>query len=163
VFCGNRLRSLRGCSGVILLYSVCTHMNWRTTEMHFEVPGSYCARAQPNHGRNAAANTSKQRNLNVFHSRLKRMRSMRRGVLRVNESSFTCYEFVRCELGQRLQETHLTARSRPAGARRGPANGGSFRFLGANDAGRIEPPVSRGGRQAPGQLDACPCASLGRR
>jgi transcriptional antiterminator RfaH len=42
--------------------------------------------------------------LEVFHPRLKLERATRRGVMRVVEPLFPCYLFVRCSLGERLDE-----------------------------------------------------------
>src|SRR5437870_7533529 len=63
----------------------------------------YCARTQPKHEHIAAASLIKNLRLEVFHPRLKMERATRRGVVRVIESLFPGYVFVRC-MDDRLDE-----------------------------------------------------------
>src|ERR1051326_2205493 len=63
----------------------------------------YCARTQPKHENIAAARLTRTFGLEVFHPRLRMERATRRGVVRVIESLFPCYVFVRC-LRERLDE-----------------------------------------------------------
>jgi transcriptional antiterminator RfaH len=62
----------------------------------------YCARTQPKHEHIAAANLQQRLGLEVFHPRLRLERATSRGPVRVIESLFPCYIFVRCQL-----KTHL--------------------------------------------------------
>jgi transcriptional antiterminator RfaH len=68
----------------------------------------YCARTKPKHEHIAAANVRKNLGLEVFHPRLRVERATRRGVVRVIEPLFPCYIFVRCELGDCLNEIRHT-------------------------------------------------------
>jgi transcription antitermination factor NusG len=61
-------------------------------------PAWYCARTKPKHEHIAAANVVKRLGLEVFHPRLRLERATRRGMVRVVESLFPCYIFVRCIL-----------------------------------------------------------------
>ncbi len=47
--------------------------------------------------------------MEVFHPRLRLERATRRGVVRVVEPLFPCYLFVRCSLGDRLDEIRYVA------------------------------------------------------
>lgn len=67
-------------------------------------PAWYCVRTQPKHEHIAAATLTRNLSLEVFHPRLKLERATRRGVVRVVEPLFPCYLFVRCSLGERLDE-----------------------------------------------------------
>jgi transcriptional antiterminator RfaH len=60
----------------------------------------YCARTKPKHEHIAAANVHRALGLEVFHPRLRLERATRRGIVRIVESLFPCYIFVRCSLGQ---------------------------------------------------------------
>jgi transcriptional antiterminator RfaH len=62
----------------------------------------YCARTKPKHEHIAAANVSRTLGVEVFHPRLRVERATRRGVVRMVESLFPCYIFVRCS-----QEGHF--------------------------------------------------------
>ena len=66
-------------------------------------PAWYCARTQPKHEHIAAASLMKNLGLEVFHPRLRMERATRRGAVRVIESLFPCYVFVRC-LSEALDE-----------------------------------------------------------
>jgi transcriptional antiterminator RfaH len=70
--------------------------------MKFESLAWYCARTKPKHEHIAAANVRKQLDLEVFHPRLRIERATQRGVVRVVESLFPCYIFVRCVLADSL-------------------------------------------------------------
>jgi len=59
-------------------------------------PAWYCARTQPKHEHIAAASLTKNLGLEVFHPRLRMERATCRGAVRVIESLFPCYVFVRC-------------------------------------------------------------------
>jgi transcriptional antiterminator RfaH len=59
-------------------------------------PAWYCARTKPKHEQIAAASLARQLGLEVFNPRLKMERATSRGVVRVVESLFPCYVFVRC-------------------------------------------------------------------
>jgi transcription antitermination factor NusG len=67
-------------------------------------PAWYCVRTQPKHEHIAAATLTRNLSLEVFHPRLKLERATRRGVVRVVEPLFPCYLFVRCSLGERLDD-----------------------------------------------------------
>src|SRR5438309_8963973 len=67
------------------------------------LPAWYCARTQPKHEHIAAAGLTRNLGLEVFHPRLRMERATRRGPVRVIESLFPCYVFVRC-LRERLDE-----------------------------------------------------------
>ena len=72
-------------------------------------PAWYCARTKPKHEHIAAANVTKNLDLEVFHPRLRMERATRRGVMRVVEPLFPCYIFIRCILENRLDEIrHVT-------------------------------------------------------
>lgn len=71
-------------------------------------PAWYCARTKPKHEHIAAANVRKNLGLEVFHPRLRMERATRRGVVRVIESLFPCYIFVRCVYGEELNEIRYT-------------------------------------------------------
>jgi transcriptional antiterminator RfaH len=64
----------------------------------------YCARTKPKHEHIAAANVSRHLGLEVFHPRLRVERATRRGAVRVIESLFPGYIFVRCEIDRSLNE-----------------------------------------------------------
>lgn len=64
----------------------------------------YCARTQPKHEHIAAANLVRKLGLEVFHPRLRMERATRRGPVRVIEPLFPCYIFVRCRLGEQLDQ-----------------------------------------------------------
>jgi Transcription antiterminator len=66
--------------------------------------GWYCVRTQPKHEHIAAATLTRNFGLEVFHPRLRLERATRRGVVRVVEPLFPCYVFVRCCLGELLDE-----------------------------------------------------------
>jgi transcriptional antiterminator RfaH len=77
--------------------------------MQISNPAWYCARTKPKHEHIAAANVSKYLGLEVFHPRLRMERATRRGVVRVVESLFPCYIFIRCILENRADEIrHVT-------------------------------------------------------
>jgi transcriptional antiterminator RfaH len=76
----------------------------RTLEMRAFGPVWYCARTKPKHEHVAAANLSRQLGLEVFHPRLRLERATCRGVVRVVEPVFPCYVFVRCVLGEHLDQ-----------------------------------------------------------
>src|SRR5437016_5611111 len=65
-------------------------------------PAWYCARTQPKHEHIAAGSLRARLGLEVFHPRLRLERATRRGVVRVIESLFPCYIFVRCQLAERV-------------------------------------------------------------
>ncbi len=79
-------------------------MNRLLTEVDVQSPAWYCARTQPKHEHIAAANLVIRLGLEVFNPRLRMERATRRGVKRVIEPLFPCYVFVRCELGERLDD-----------------------------------------------------------
>jgi len=64
----------------------------------------YCVRTQPKHEHIAAATLTRNVGLEVFHPRLRLERATRRGVVRMIEPLFPCYVFVRCCLGDLLDE-----------------------------------------------------------
>jgi len=68
----------------------------------------YCARTKQKQDHIAAANLRKNLGLEVFHPRLRVERSTRRGVVRSIEPLFPCYVFVRCVLGEKLNEIRYT-------------------------------------------------------
>jgi transcriptional antiterminator RfaH len=72
--------------------------------MQVDIPAWYCARTKPKHEHIAAANLRKNLGLEVFHPRLRLERSTQRGVVRVIESLFPCYIFVRCQVAERQDE-----------------------------------------------------------
>ena len=61
-------------------------------------------RTQPKHEHIAAATLTRNVGLEVFHPRLRLERATRRGVVRMIEPLFPCYVFVRCCLGELLDE-----------------------------------------------------------
>ncbi len=67
-------------------------------------PAWYCARTQPKHEHIAAASLSRQLGLEVFHPRMRLERATRRGAVRVIEPLFPCYIFVRCAIGEQLND-----------------------------------------------------------
>lgn len=79
-----------------------------TLKMQTNAPAWYCARTKPKHEHIAAANLRKHLKLEVFHPRLRVERATRRGVVRVIEPLFPCYLFVRCVIGERLDEIKYT-------------------------------------------------------
>jgi transcriptional antiterminator RfaH len=64
----------------------------------------YCVRTQPRHEHIAAATLTRNLGLEVFHPRLRLERATRRGVVRVVEPLFPCYLFVKCCLGESLDD-----------------------------------------------------------
>lgn len=70
-------------------------------------PAWYCIRTQPRHEHIAAATLKRQLALEVFHPRLRLERATRRGVVRIIEPLFPCYLFVRCFLGDRLDDVRF--------------------------------------------------------
>lgn len=66
--------------------------------------GWYCVRTHPKHEHIAAATLMRNLGLEVFHPRLRLERATRRGVVRMVEPLFPCYVFVRCCLGELLDE-----------------------------------------------------------
>jgi len=72
-------------------------------------PAWYCVRTQPKHEHIAAATLTQNLGLEVFHPRLRLERATRRGVVRVVEPLFPCYLFVRCSLGERLDEIRFVS------------------------------------------------------
>ena len=64
----------------------------------------YCVRTQPKHEHIAAAGLTRNLGLEVFNPRLRLERPTRRGVVRVVEPLFPCYLFVRCSLGEQLDD-----------------------------------------------------------
>jgi len=72
--------------------------------MHLASEAWYCARTKPKHEHLVAANLSRNHGLRVFHPRLRLERSTQRGVVRVVESLFPCYIFVRCDVEQKADD-----------------------------------------------------------
>src|SRR5947207_905815 len=72
--------------------------------MHNNGQAWYCARTKPKHEHLVAANLKRNLGLRVFHPRLKLERATRRGVVRVIESLFPCYIFVRCNVKESIDE-----------------------------------------------------------
>jgi transcriptional antiterminator RfaH len=72
--------------------------------MHSSTEAWYCARTKPKHEHLVAANLRRNLGLEVFHPRLKMERTTQRGVVRVVESLFPCYIFVRCVVEQKADE-----------------------------------------------------------
>lgn len=64
----------------------------------------YCARTKPKHEHLVAANLRRNLGLEVFHPRLRLERMTQRGVVRVVESLFPCYIFVRCDVEQKADD-----------------------------------------------------------
>jgi transcriptional antiterminator RfaH len=70
----------------------------------------YCVRTKPKHEHIAALNLARNLGLEVFNPRLRLERVTRRGVVvRVREALFPCYIFVRCSIGERLDEIRHTS------------------------------------------------------
>lgn len=77
--------------------------------MQNSIPQWYCARTKPKHEHIAAANIGKNLGLEVFYPRIRIERTGRRGVMRVVESVFPCYIFVRCLLEEHFDVIrHIT-------------------------------------------------------
>lgn len=72
------------------------------------VPAWYCARTKPKHEHIAAANVCKKLGLEIFLPRLRVERATRRGVVRGIEPLFPCYIFIRCLLGEKMDEIKHT-------------------------------------------------------
>jgi transcriptional antiterminator RfaH len=72
--------------------------------IHVEQPSWYCVRTKPKHEHIAAAGLMRHLGLEVFHPRMRLERSTRRGFVRVTESLFPCYIFVRCLIEERVDE-----------------------------------------------------------
>lgn len=68
----------------------------------------YCARTHPKHEHVAAASLRQNHGLEVFHPRLRMERATRRGPVRVIESLFPCYVFVRCQLDRDFNHIRYT-------------------------------------------------------
>jgi transcriptional antiterminator RfaH len=68
----------------------------------------YCARTQPKHEHIAAGNLRVRLGLEVFHPRLRLERATRRGPVRLVESLFPCYLFVRCRLSEQIDQIRYT-------------------------------------------------------
>jgi transcriptional antiterminator RfaH len=77
--------------------------------MSLEPPAWYCARTKPKHEHIAAANVRTRLSLEVFHPRLRMERATCRGVVRVVEPLFPGYIFVRCVIGERLNDIQRTS------------------------------------------------------
>jgi transcriptional antiterminator RfaH len=73
-------------------------------QMETETPAWYCARTKPKHERLSAEHLRKNLSLEVFHPRLRVERVTRRGVMRMLEPLFPGYVFVRCVLGDCLND-----------------------------------------------------------
>jgi transcriptional antiterminator RfaH len=76
--------------------------------MHNYESAWYCARTKPKHEHIAAANLQRNLGLEVFHPRLRMERNTQRGVVRVVESLFPCYVFVRCVLTESMESIRHT-------------------------------------------------------
>jgi transcriptional antiterminator RfaH len=76
--------------------------------MKLEVPiqnlAWYCARTKPKHEHIAAATLQRNLELETFLPRLRIERPTRYGAVRTIEPLFPCYLFVRCVIGERLDE-----------------------------------------------------------
>jgi transcriptional antiterminator RfaH len=72
--------------------------------MHMAAEAWYCARTKPKHEHLVAANLRRNLGLEVFHPRLRLERTTQRGVVRVVESLFPCYIFVRCDAEQKADD-----------------------------------------------------------
>ena len=70
------------------------------SHLNVETPSWYCVRTKPKHEHIAAAGLVRHLGLEVFHPRMRLERSTRRGIIRVTESLFPCYIFVRCGIGE---------------------------------------------------------------
>ncbi len=78
--------------------------NMLSIQTLIDQPAWYCARTQPKHEHIAAASLSRQLGLEVFHPRMRLERATRRGAVRVIEPLFPCYIFVRCAIGEQLND-----------------------------------------------------------
>jgi len=72
--------------------------------MEFASEAWHCARTKPKHEHLVAANLRRNLGLDVFHPRLRLERTTQRGVVRVVESLFPCYIFVRCNVEQKADD-----------------------------------------------------------
>jgi transcriptional antiterminator RfaH len=72
--------------------------------MQMSKPAWYCARTKSKHEHIAAANVQKNLGLEVFHPRLRIDRVTRRGPMRVTEPLFPGYLFIRCVMGEKIDE-----------------------------------------------------------
>jgi transcriptional antiterminator RfaH len=68
----------------------------------------YCARTKPKHEHIAAATLRKNLGLEAFLPRLRIERPTRRGAVRSVEPLFPCYVFVRCEIGEMMDQIKYT-------------------------------------------------------
>jgi transcriptional antiterminator RfaH len=68
----------------------------------------YCARTKPKHEHIAAATLRKNLGLEAFLPRLRIERPTRRGAVRSVEPLFPCYVFVRCEIGEVMDQIKHT-------------------------------------------------------
>jgi transcriptional antiterminator RfaH len=68
----------------------------------------YCARTKPKHEHIAAATLRKNLGLEAFLPRLRIERPTRRGAVRSVEPLFPCYVFVRCEIGEMMDQIKHT-------------------------------------------------------
>jgi len=78
--------------------------NMLSIQTLIDQPAWYCARTQPKHEHIAAASLIRQLGLEVFHPRMRLERATRRGAVRVIEPLFPCYIFVRCAIGEQLND-----------------------------------------------------------
>ena len=76
--------------------------------MQAENPAWICARTKPKHEHIAAANLRSRLGVEVFLPRLRMERMTRRGLVRGNEPLFPCYLFVRCVVGETLNDIKRT-------------------------------------------------------
>jgi transcriptional antiterminator RfaH len=76
--------------------------------MHTDSLAWICARTKPKHEHIAAANLRTRLGVEVFLPRLRIERMTRRGLVRGNEPLFPCYLFVRCVIGEGLNEVKRT-------------------------------------------------------
>jgi len=76
--------------------------------MQTELSSWYCARTKPKHEHIAAADLRKNLELEVFLPRLRIERATQRGAVRVIEPLFPCYIFVRCVIGEKINEIRHT-------------------------------------------------------
>jgi transcriptional antiterminator RfaH len=72
--------------------------------MHMAEEAWHCARTKPKHEHLVAANLRRNLGLEVFHPRLRLERTTQRGVVKVVESLFPCYIFVRCNVEQKADD-----------------------------------------------------------
>ena len=77
--------------------------------MQTNSPAWYGARTKLKHEHIAAANLSKNLDLEVFFPRLRLEKITRRGVVRVLEPLFPCYIFVRCVIEDRINDIQHTS------------------------------------------------------